>query len=394
MPWRTLLLAVAAPLLAFAAWRDAAIGYWLAVGAQRAPWPIQADPRIASAAIDAATLDDIGQLDTFWRAVPATARAALRSEPLDAVAVRQLGSAAAALDQPAALAHVALAERISRRDGPAQAILLRQAAQRNDYPGTFMRLDTLLTTSPAAGRQLFVPLTTLLGDPRVRHGLAAYGYRPWFGTFVAAAVGEAERPADLAALLLQNRAPASQPALTALPRLLTRLLDDGDYATARDLAVRFGRASPKVLNDFAMGPASTDARFAPLTWRLAEADAVQAALMPGGALEVRLRPGIVTAFAERVTAYPPGAYAIEQRAGRGEGDGALLVSWELHCRRGGGPERVWRQSLPMARESARYRLPLRVPPDCPLQYWRLTGLADDTQAEASFTLSGLRIVRS
>lgn len=381
MRWRTPFLAVAAALLAFAAWRDAAVAYWLDTGPDEAPWPLQSDSRIARAVADAGTLDEAGQDEAFERKVPGLARAVLRDDPLDAAAMRQLGQ-------------LALAERISRRDAATQAILLRQAAASNDYRGTFMHLDTVLATDPSAGQRFFAPMATLLADPQVRSALAGYGHRAWFGTFAAAAVTETGNPADLVALLLANRAPASEAAVSALPRLLTRLLDEDEYPAARDLALRFGKAEPRALDDFAMSPASVDPRFAPLSWRLADSEAVQAGLTPEGALEVRLRPGVVAAFAERVTALAPGGYAIEQSATRGEGDGTLLVAWELRCRRGDRVERVWRQPLPMQAEGGHHRAQLEVPADCPLQHWRLTALADDTQSDSTFTIAGLRIAAS
>ena len=42
----------------------------------------------------------------------------------------------------------------------------------------------------------------------------------------------------------------------------------------------------------------------------------------------------------------------------------------------------------------RYRSRLDVPQDCAVQRWRLTALADETQADTSFRIAGLRVARA
>lgn len=397
MRLRTFFLAIAALLLSAAAWRDAAVVYWLSEGPAQAPTLLRADPRIALAVSDEAILDEGEEDEQFWRAVPAQARAALRAYPLDAVAVRNLGLAAdvsaASVGTSSAIFSLRLAERISRRDVPTQTALLRRAAEANAYRPTFMHLDTILTVKPSAGTQFFAPMATLLGDLEARRRLAVYADRPWFVAFVAGAVKEADNPADLAALLVESRAalPPAQSAL--LPRLLYRLVDAGDYAAAHALAVRFGGARPAVLDDFALTSATTDPRFAPLTWRLGESDAVRTNISSEGIMEVDLGPGNAVPVAVRATRLAPGPYLIEQKVARSEDDGPLFVAWELRCRRGERMRMAWRQPVPIPQGEAHYRARLDVPPDCPVQQWALVALADDTQTDTSFRIAVLRLAR-
>jgi hypothetical protein len=225
----------------------------------------------------------------------------------------------------------------------------------------------------------------------VRGLIARYSERPWFADFVAAAITETSDPGDLAALLVQSRAklPAADGRL--LPRLLSRLADSGDYAAARDFAVGFGGARASALSDFGLTAASTDPRFTPLTWQLAQSEAVQSGLNSDGALEVEVQPGTPVAVAERVTQLAPGSYVIEQKADRSDNGGELLVSWELRCKRDGEMKIAWQQPLKMGVGAAQSRSRVDVPEGCPIQLWRLTALADETQSEADFRIAGLRL---
>lgn len=386
------LLAVAAALFAFAAWRDAAVEYWLYAAPDDAPAPIRSDPRIALAMSDLAVRVPGEEDQAFWSAALETARAALRVAPLEAVAVRQIAITAGIFGQPDFVPGLLLAERLSRRDVPTQIALLRLAADADDYRQTFQRLDRVLTVNPPAADGFFGPMVVLLAEPAARTELARYGARPWFGAFASGAVDKVGRPADLATLLVASNAKpsADQPAL--LPRLLARLLDEGDHAVARDLALRFGKARPAALDGFALSRASTDPRFAPLTWRLEQSDAVQTGLAPSDALDVEVRPGNAVPVAERMTALAPGAYAFEQEIARGDdGDGDLQLDWALRC--GADALPTWRHALSPPKQAARYRWPVNVPAECPLQRWQLTALADDAQSDASFRIAALRISR-
>lgn len=388
---RTPLLAIAAALLAFAAWRDAAVEHWLYAAPGGAPALLRSDARVALAASDLAVLALDDEDEAFWRQAPDQARAALRANPLDAVAVRQLALAADALRQPGFVPGLLLADRISRRDVPTQIALLRLAAEANDYRRTFALLDTILTVEPPAGEQFFAPMATLLSDPAARAELARYGQRPWFTAFATGAIDKTANPADLAALLVVSKTSPPDAQAPLLPRLLSRLVDAGDYAAARDLALRFGKASPATLDSFGLSAATTDPRYAPLTWRLGASEAVQTGLTPDGALDVELRPGTAVPLAERTTALSPGSYVIEQQITRGDDGTSLLLEWELRC--GADKTPVWKQPLSLPRQGGRFHARLEVPADCPLQRWRLTALADDAQSDASFRLAALRIGR-
>lgn len=397
MRLRTFLLAIAALPLSLLAWRDTAVAYWLSADPVQAPWPIRSDPCIELAAADEVILDEREAGEQFWRTIPAQARTALRANPLEVTAVRDLALVADILGAsggtPDATHYLRLAERMSRRDVPTQIALLRQAAEANAYRPTFMHLDTILSVNPSLGTQFFAPMATLLGDLEARRRLAGYADRPWFGAFVAGAVKEADNPADLAALLVESRATLPLAQAMLLPRLLGRLVDAGDYAAARTLAVGFGGARPAMLGNFALTGATTDPRFAPLTWRLGDSDVVQTSVSPEGVMEVDLRPGSTEPVAERVTRLAPGSYLIEQKVTRSDDDGPLFVAWELRCQLGKRMQLAWRQPVPVPQGEAHYRARLEVPNDCPIQQWRLMALADDTQTDASFRIGALRLAK-
>lgn len=396
MALRTPLLVFVAALLALAAWRDAAVAYWISLDPVRAPALLGSDARLALAVTDAEAPVH-GDKD-FWRSVPEVARRAARVAPLDPMPVRQLGFAEDALGRPGLDRYLGLAERISRRDVPTQVGLLRLAAEANRYPPSFSHLDLILTITPDVGAQFYAPMAALLAEPAVRNIMASYTRRPWFGDFAGAAAQESEDPEDLASLLIESHAVLPARPASLLPRLLGRLVDAGNYQKARDLALHVGRASVPALDDFAMTGATTDLRFAPLTWRLAQTEAVQAGLANDGALVIELSANSSAQIADRVTSLAPGNYTIEHAILRDGDGGELLLTWELFCGQGDEAKLAWQQRLPLQLPVPKgreyFRSHLEVPKDCPIQQWRLVGMADETQSDTTFRIAQLRISRS
>lgn len=384
------MVAALGAVLAFAAWRDTAVEYWLYNDPEAAPALLRSDPRVALAISDVAVLSPGEEDEGFWRAAPAIARSVLRTSPLDVIAVRQLALADGALGQPSFVPRLKTAERLSRRDTATQMALLQESAEANDYAETFRRLDMILTVEPPIGEMFFAPMATLLDEPAAREALSRYGRRPWFSAFAGEAVDKVTRPADLATLLMESRALPPAREDTLLSRLAGKLIDEGDFARARDLAIRFGRARPKILDEFALSETSTDPRFAPLTWRLNSSGPVQAGFSTEGGLDVAMQPGYSGLVAEKATSLRPGTYAIEHEVSREEdGDGGLTLAWDLRCGSTAGPVR--RETWTPRTQPSHVRWLVEVPADCRIQRWRLTAIADDAQTEARFRVAALRI---
>jgi hypothetical protein len=395
MRFRDLSIPIVALVLAVLVWRDAAVAYWSGNG-QAAPALLQSDPRIASVPADGALLFQLLRRSPLRDSVDpivATARAVLRGAPLEAAAMRQLGLAAAVSGTPSnAESQLALAERISRRDLPTQIALLDLAASAGDNAAALVHLDRLSTVSPRAGAQLFTPLAAFLADRGGRRQLVAYRERNWFVSFVNVMADTAEDPGKVAALLAEARLPRAE-GLPAMQRLVDRLVGQNRYAAARDLALGYGGADPAALDDFRLTDRTVDPAFRPLTWRLADGAVAQAGLSDDGSLDVTIAPGKAALILDRATRFPPGSYVLDQQV-RKQGEGAdLFVDWQLRCTRADGDADTvaWRQPVPLRSEPMHYRSRLRIPPDCPLQEWSLTALADGVQSDAGFRIASITL---
>lgn len=391
MQLRIILLTLAAIPAAFLAWRDAAVEYWLYTEPDRAPALLRNAPRITLASSDVAVLSPGDKDKDFWLAVPAKAQTSLREAPLDAIAIRQMAFAAGSSDNASSVDMLSLAERVSRRDVPTQMALLRLAADAEDHGRTFLRLDRILTVAPAAGTRFFGPMAKLLADEPARRELMRYFGRRWFPAFALGAVRETEDPADLARLLIASGASSADAEPALLPALLERLALTGDYTTARELALRFGKAHPVALSSFALNKATTDARFAPLTWKLGQSEDVQTGLAPDKGVDVAIRPGQTVTIAERATKLTSGTYMIEQDVAPDDASTGLTLAWELRC--GAGTTPSWRQAIVIG-SAETYRERVDIPPGCAPQRWRLLGAADDAQSDAAFRLVSLQIART
>jgi hypothetical protein len=388
------MILVVALVLAVLAWRDAAATYWAGNG-QAAPTLLKSDPRIAAAPADGTLLFNLLRrtpLRDPADPIVAKARTMLRAAPLDAPAMRQLGLVAAVSGKPEASGKLALAERISRRDLPTQIALLDLTANAGDNAAALVHLDRLSTVSPSAGVQLFTPLAAFLADEGGRRQLIAYRQRNWFVSFVNVMADKAEDPGKVAALLSEARLPRAE-GFPAMQRLVDRLVGQDRYDAARDLAQGYGGADPAALDDFRLTGRTTDPAFRPLTWWLADGEAAQAGLANDGSLDVTIAPGKAALILDRATRFPPGSYVLDQQVQQ-DGEGAdLFVNWQLRCKRAGtdADTVAWKQPVPLQSEPMHYRSQLRIPPDCPLQEWSLTALADGVRSDAGFRIASITL---
>ncbi|BAK66821.1 hypothetical protein SLG_21460 [Sphingobium sp. SYK-6] len=394
--WRTpalLLLAVLACLLAGQAWRDASLAYWLATSPGLAPSFLQSDPRIGLELSDRYFFEP-GALDVAaTEKIVRDARAVLRDGALNAAAMRQLGLAANATGDPSFEGKLRLAERISRRDQETQLALMALATSRGDDVAALGHLDILLTVNPGMGREVFPALALPLHQPAFRRLLLRYSARPWFRHFLATAIQQSQDKSAVVALVLESGIPLAGDQRDLLPALLRPLIRSGDYEQARALAVASGRLDRRALESFALTQATTDPDFAPLTFSLHSSEIAQARLIEDGRLGVEVAPGRLVTLVDRITQLPPGAYAMRQSLDVGLLEQSPRVEWVLRCAPGNAPP-VWQQAVPPANGASAEPLPLTIPPDCGLQFWRLVVSTPDGQKPVRFEISALSLERT
>lgn len=384
-------LVVLVPLLlagAWFAWRDAALAVALGDPYREAGWAVPGNERLALRRVDPARLfaGEIGEAD--MRKVARSARAALRDEPLDPVALRSLALASATSDQIQAQRLLDLAHRVSRRDTATEMALLDHAVSHGDFRAAFAHVDHALSVSPESGEPLFVPLAAVLIDTRARVELSRHAARPWFRRYLAAALGTGTVTSQAANLLIEARVDLSDPQDPTLARALGQLASVGRHELARQVALDLAGIQRSDFDAFGFSAVTLDQRLVPYVWRLPSGRG-NGIWTDRRGIDFELEPDVRMILLERLTTLRAGRYALIQEIGEAGAGTAPLLSWELVCRAPGGDARVWTQPVPLGRRVVRYRSAVTIPAGCDTQVWRLRALAPDRQTPATFRLSRL-----
>lgn len=390
---RLLLLIVLSAFLATLAARDAALAFWRTQGAGQAPEAIATDPML----MVRQTEQYVSSPEQFYAragTIGSYARAALRSEPFDVIALRQLGVVAAVQRADAGRAQFAAAERISRRDLSSQLLLIEQSAQDGDLTAALAHYDRALLVYPSSGQQLYPVLAQALGDPDIRAALAKYAARPWAVDFLGRATALGGGPTDVTALMAEARKrlpPRDAERLTT--DLIGQLVARGHYAAVRDLVRQMPGGASRVIDQIALSSANSDTRLAPLTWTLANEDAFETALDASEGLAIRVsseRSGMV---AERVTLLAPGDYHFTQEVSYDASTPHATLTWEVRCLGDASSRPVWQQHLPIAAGNTTYRSTFTVPKACAAQSWQLVATAAETQFASTARISNLSLAK-
>ncbi|MEE4539603.1 MAG: hypothetical protein V2J51_14055 [Erythrobacter sp.] len=266
-----------------------------------------------------------------------TAREALRSDPLNPVAIRQLGGIAGfrpgATRKPERLR---LAEAVTRRDRVAQLDLATTALQAADIPQAMVHFDRLFTVSEREAVAIMPQLVALLDLPQARVLFADLEGRRWLATFLSVAIDQAPAIARVGDLVLALDDPAGTLLPDDLAKLTGRLAFEGELAASQRLASQSGLALAG-LTTFAPRAGNVSNATAPLTWRLAEEPRAFAQLGEDGAVEVDLYGDTQVDVLERVTALDAGSYALATDISVSD-DAELLWRWQVACRRTGAWE--------------------------------------------------------
>lgn len=388
-------LAVLVPLLLAGAWfaeRDAALAVALGDPSREASWPVPVNERLALRRVDPARMF-AGQITaTDMRKVARSARAALREEPLDPIALRSLALAFATSDQIQAQRLLDLAHRVSRRDTATEMALLDRAVMHGDYRAAFAHVDHALSVNPESGEPLFVPLAAILTDPRARAELSRHAARPWFTRYLAAALGTSAVTGEAARLLLEARVDLSDPQDPTLARALGQLASVGRHELARQLVHDLAGIDQASFAAFGLSAFTLDQRLVPYAWRLPSGSA-RAGWTDGRGIDFELEPEARAILLERLTTLSAGRYALIQEIGEAGAGTAPLLSWELACRAPGVDARAWAQPVPLGQRLVRYRSAVTIPAGCDTQVWRLRALAPDRQTPATFRLARLDLER-
>lgn len=348
-----------------AAWRTAIVLLALVAGASviRSSRPTALDAALARVESGAAPADPaVEALVARSLAGDVTTPAAIE---LAALARETRGEHSAAADL------YRLSDLISRRSLATRLWLVQDAVERGDVAATLAHMDLALRTSSAAPDIVFPALARGLEDPALVAPIAALVDRPsdWREAFVAYAVSNA-RPEAAAALVLAMRNVADVADRELDRKLIVRLVDAGQVASARRLDARFPGAprAPGLLADGQF--ADSSARY-PFGWGLTDAYGLGAArATEGGRPVLAWHAGTAERgqVAAQVLTLPEGRYTLDTRTARSDASGTGPL-WTLSC---AGQSRTLATLAVPAGAGQRRSTPFAVPPDCTGQWLTLT----------------------
>ena len=395
MNMRRVLLTVVSAILAALAGKDAALAYWRIQDqtVASAPKALAGDPMLNVRRAES-YLSNPGLFAARADAVSRNARAALRSEPLDAMALRQLGVAAARQQADAGASPLALAERISRRDLPGQILLIEKSAQDGDVAAVLAHYDRALLTYPTSDQHLFPVLAKALSDAEIRSALGKYATRAWTRDFLGKAIDLGSDPAAVTGLLADLRVQLSpRDTQTIATALIGQLMARGQYADVRDLVRQMPGGALQLIDRIAFSTETSNSRLAPLSWTFVNDDGFETALDGTGGLAIRVSSEKTGMAAQRVTLLAPARYQLTQSVSYVSGNPRAALSWEVRCLGDASSGPILQQLLPVADGDKTYRSTFTVPQTCTAQSWQLMALAAETQFASTAVISGLSLVK-
>ena len=160
---------------------------------------------------------------------------ALRSNPLDPVALKNLSSLWRAEDNGDRAERLAvLAGDRNLRDLPAQAEVLDILLRRKDFAAALYRLDALMRAQPARLPDLIKVTALFAESEESRPALVAELHKdpPWRQALVSAIVNSPNGPAVAYSVLSDLRKSGSEPTRGELRELISKLMANRDFDTA------------------------------------------------------------------------------------------------------------------------------------------------------------------
>lgn len=269
------------------------------------------------------------------------AHISLAAQGLNAQALRVLGIAADKRgDEAQALAFMTLSDHLSRRDLGTQVWLVNHHAALNNADESLRHYDTVLRASNDIQPVLFPILQRALADPGIRKAFAPYirGGAPWLPNFIAFQISSSADASNVANAIIDAGGLPAQPDLYRglEGQLLAQLEDTRHFDVLRAFFLHLGGARAEALTNAGFTAASTDPRFAPLTWTGSEAATIASAFeddpAPGMlAFHVIAGSGQNGVAGTKLVLLPPGHYRISATVNvlhRGTGS---ALSWGVKC---------------------------------------------------------------
>lgn len=324
-----------------------------------------------------------------------TARASLRSAPLNPKAVRLLAISAAMNgdeDRASKLVHKAAA--LTRRDALTHVFLIEEAARRDDLKTALVHYDLALRTSSIAPQILFPRLLKAIELPEVRTALRPYmrGGEQWTTDFVNFSKDQGKDLTALVDLMLETGGSPDPATARALRANVVSALNDRQQYTQIARLLRPAPGGTAALTGVGLETLDQTKGLGPAGWQLlndAEVGASGQVDAKAATMTIYANPETSRPVARKLLLLSPGRYRFSFRLApldRGEGG---AIGWHLRCIQ---PKvsTLWRLDGVMASGSAEWN----VGQGCPVQLLEIVATGGRGQTGMEAVLSDVALARS
>lgn len=382
--FRSSLIIFAAIVLAYAAWSNAAAALYSKFSP---PTGLRLDPSSALALINITEAAAKAKPSQFEKVAAGNARRALKSEPLSARAIRQLGVYYGLQgDQERARELVQLSSRMSKRDPAGQLWLAEDALRRRDGLAAMRAFDALIRTTPETHELAFQTLGAALGVPEFRSIFVDYTRRQpaWLKPFIQTNIGTMERPELLSkTLIMMQPLPKDVLDEATSAALLTSLANRAPIAEVRDFYRTLPGTNNLLLRSLSFAKPSDAFRLPPIGWETYTTGNVQGFGIVEGrdaAIEAIVMPGRSGTVARKLLYLTAGRYRWRGVADVSKMVAGGTVSVRMTCNTGPGS---WTSIGASELKNGQNATIFTVPANCPAQLLQFDVVGGDSQIDSS-----------
>ena len=323
-----------------------------------------------------------GAGDPSGASLLAIAQRSVARLPLNGPALRLYGlSSATSADLEATREQMRVSDMMERRDLGAQLWLIENAVEENDISRALRHYDRALRVDEASRALLYPALTNAMNSALIRERFAPYlrNTPPWLASFLRFAVSTTRQPVALARLARENGGWPQGAAFSSLDtELLARLTTNGDFEEAAEHFRGIEEADPSILTRLRLTDASTDWRWAPISWQPFQTDGIETFVLAGPQggntveIEAQVEAGFKGAVARKFLALKPGHYRVSARMRAEDHTRQDTVRWTMECLAKEADEQatnkftLMRETLALT-EALDLSAAFEVPQDCTVQ---------------------------
>lgn len=367
---------------------------------------------IAAASLPGETQADVDIMNALLlsgKKVPAaharaTARAALKDDPLNSSALRLLMSGTEGNKlSPAKLRVANLAGRASRRDGLIRLLLFEQAARTNQPTEALDNVDAILRVTPESQARIFPVLKVLLTEPDFRKHLSPYLVKRalWSLEFVLFAANDTKAVGQVADVVVRaGKGMAPSDIALVTPPLITRAMEAREFSHIPALLSFLTEDADAVMRGDRWTSTSVDSKYGLAAWQTTSNATTSVSFVGDGdgnsrRLSLYAASGAAGSVASKYLFLKPGAYQLSQELELSDWDDRKdqALKWSLVCLTESEERTVWTSANLLASGQRALKFRFDVPPECRSQRLALSVAVDFQATVLEATLGNFRLTR-